>query len=180
MSMEVSYTPRMVTMALQALARNHGDVDLTARDLINDEFQVPAATLIDWMTDSHAEQYTRIAESLGAEIERSIIRQAQDNMHRAGQLQTDLLERVGRVQREELLSQALRAVTDARSKSTNTLLLLTGRSITGNDGGATVEAMTRLVNSLQGLGLVKVAPSIAATLGDGDVEEITDAGADRR
>lgn len=161
-------------MALQALARNQGDVELTSMELINDEFQVPVATLIAWMTETHSEQYTRIADGLGAEIERQVIRQAQDNMKRAGEIQADLLERVALIERPELVSQALRAVTDARTKSTTALLLLTGRSITGNDGGATIEAMTRLVNSLQGQGLVKIAPSIAATLGPEDVHEITD------
>lgn len=163
-------------MALQAVARNQGDVELTARELINDEFQVPAATLIDWITETHAEQYSRIVDGLGAEQERRVIRQAQDTLVRAGEVQSELVEAIatqlhdGKI-RPEVLPQSLRSITDVRAKSVNSLLLLTGRSVTGNTGEATVEAMTRLVNSLQGLGLVKVAPSIAATLGSEDVQE---------
>lgn len=166
-------------MALQQLARDEGDTVKTANRLINDEFMVPAATLVMWVTETHAEQYARIAEGIGAEQERQVIRQAQDTLVYAGTVQRKLVEEIeiklteGKI-RPEALPQALRSVTDVRSKSTTSLLLLTGRSVTGNAGEATVEAMTRLVTSLQGLGLVKVAPSIAATLGSEDVIEDAD------
>lgn len=158
-------------MALQALARNEGDVELTARELVNDEFMVPAATLIDWITETHVEQYERIYKAYGGERERRAVQQAHNLIVRTGELQATMIERVGEVTRPELVSQALRALTDARRKGVNDLLLLTGRSITGGSETATVEAMTRLVTGLQGLGLIKVSPTIAATLTDADVME---------
>lgn len=163
-------------MALQALARNEGDVAETASELINDEFQVPRSTLIEWMTETHAEQYHRIVDQLGNENERRVIAQAHNVTVRAGEVQADLVEHLATLLdtgklRPELVPQSIRALTDARAKSVNSVLLLTGRSITGDTGGADVEAMTRLVEGLQSLGLVKIAPNIAATLGPEDVHE---------
>lgn len=158
-------------MTLQALARNEGDVSKTADELINEEFQVPAATLIEWITETHVEQYNRIADAIGAELERRAVQQAHKLIIKAGELQYDMVVRAGAIERQELVPQALRALTDARRKGVNDVLLLTGRSITGASDAATVEAMTRLVTGLQGLGLIKVAPNIAATLNDADVVE---------
>lgn len=163
-------------MALQQLARNKGDIAATADELVNDEFQVPAATLVEWSTETHAEQYDRITKSLGYELERRAVQQAQEMIVRTGELQMEMIEEVGRIRRQELTPQALRALTDARRKGVNDVLLLTGRSITGGSEAATVEAMTRLVTGLQGLGLIKVAPSVALTLGDSEI--VDEGGAD--
>lgn len=161
-------------MALTALVRDLGDVEKTASRLIADEFMVSADVLALWKTETHVEQYKRIEEHLGHEIERDAIMTAQHTIRRGGELRLALLERVGKIERQELVSQALRAVSDATRKATTELMLLTGRPIDGASNDASVEAMTRLVTGLQELGLVKVAPQIAVALdGDDVIEEPT-------
>lgn len=156
-------------MALSALVRDHGDVEKTANRLIGDEFMVSADVLAVWKADTHAEQYRRLEEQLGREIERDAIGTLQHTIRRAGEIRLDLLERVALIERPELVSQALRAVSDAGRKATTELMLLTGRPVNGASGDASVEAMTRLVTGLQELGLVKLAPSIAETITDAQV-----------
>lgn len=174
MGTDLSYTPRQVTQALQALARDNGDVEATAEKLIDDEFMVTAAVLYEWKTETHAEQYSRIVEALGAELERNAIIQLQRIVGRANDLKLGMMERVGEITRPELVSQALRALSDVGAKSTNQLMQLTGRPVAGNAGDASVEAITRIVTGLQAAGLIKIAPSVVATLGPGDVEEVRD------
>jgi hypothetical protein len=168
---ELDYTARQVTMALTALVRDRGDVEVTAARLIGDEFMVSADTLAFWKTDTHAEQYKRLEEHIGRETERDAITTAQQVIKRGGELKLELLEYVGEIRRPELVSQALRAVSDATAKATTELMQLTGRPVSGASGDASLESMTRLVTGLQELGLVKLAPSIAATLTDADVIE---------
>lgn len=158
-------------MALTALVRDHGDVEKTANRLIGDEFMVSADTLTLWKADVHAEQYRRLEEQLGREVERDAILRAQQIIRRGNELTLDLMERVGRIERQELVSQALRAMSDATKKATTELMLLTGRPVTGASGDASVEAMLRLVTGLQETGLIKIAPGIAETLTDADVIE---------
>lgn len=171
MGHEVDYTSRQITTALTALVRDHGDVEVTAGRLIGDEFMVSADTLALWKADTHAEQYRRLEEQLGREIERDAIMRTQQIIKRSGELKLELLERVGAITRQELVPQALRAVSDAGAKATTELMQLTGRPVSGASGDASVDAMLRLVTGLQETGLIKIAPSVAATLTDADVVE---------
>jgi hypothetical protein len=166
---ELDYTPRQVTMALTALVRDRGDVEVTAARLIGDEFMVSADTLALWKTDTHAEQYKRIEEHIGRETERDAITTAQQTSSAAASCKLELLERVGEIRAPGArLPGAARRVNDATAKATTELMQLTGRPVNGNAGDASVEAMTRLVTGLQELGLVKLAPSIAETISDAD------------
>jgi hypothetical protein len=169
---EISYTPRQVTEALQALARDFGDVDKTAERLIADEFQVSAETLHLWKTETHAEQYKRLLENMGHELERSAIQQLQQRITRTNELAMEMAERVGQIQRQELTPGALRALTDASAKATTELMQLTGRPTAG-DGS--IENMLRLISGLEGAGFLKIAPSVAYTLRPEDVTEDPDA-----
>lgn len=171
MGKELDYTPRQVTMALQALARDFGDVEKTAERLIGDEFMVSPDTLWLWRVDLHAEQYTRIVDNLGTELERNAITQLQQRIVRTNELAMTMAERVGEVTRAELVSQALRALTDASAKASTELMQITGRPVSGNAGDASVEAMSRLLNGLAGAGLIKIAPSIAFSLDPSQIQE---------
>lgn len=174
MGKELSYTPRMVTMALQALARDHGDVDRTAERLLNDEFQVPAETLYLWKTELHAEQYNRLLENMGHELERTAIQQLQHRIARVNELTMDMAERVGQIQRQELTAGALRALTDASAKATTELMQLTGRPVNGAAGDGSIENMLRVIAGLEGSGFLRVAPSVAYTLHPDQVTEVPD------
>lgn len=171
MGKDVSYTPRQVTMALQALARDYGDVEKTADRLINDEFQVPAETLWQWKQDTHAEQYNRLLDVMGHELERSAIQQLQQRITRTNELVETMAERVGEVTRPELVSQALRALTDASAKATTELMQLTGRPTNGAAGDGSIEGMIRLISGLESAGFLKVAPSVALTLDPSQVQD---------
>lgn len=171
MGKELTYTPRMVTLALQALARDFGDVDKTADRLVNDEFQVPAETLYLWKTESHAEQYNRLLENMGHELERTAIQQLQHRITRVNELAMEMAERVGGIQRQELTPAALRALTDASSKASTELMQLTGRPINGAAGDGSVENMLRLIAGLESSGFLKVAPSVAYTLDPSEIKE---------
>lgn len=174
MGTEIAYTPRQVTLALQQLALDFGNVETTAEKLINDEFQVPALTLLAWKLEEHAEQYGRIADQLGAQLERGAITQLQETIIKANEGRLELIERVALIERPELVSQALRALSDASAKASTELMQLTGRPTDGRDGDASVDAMIRLVTSLQGAGLINVAPAVAATLAPTEIEEVTE------
>jgi hypothetical protein len=169
---ELAYSSRQVTLALQALARDFGDVDKTADRLINDEFQVPAETLYLWKTEVHAEQYNRLLDNMGHELERSAIQQLQQRITRTNELAMEMAERVGEITRAELTPQALRALTDASAKASTELMQLTGRPINGAAGDGSIENMLRVISGLQSAGFLKVAPSVAAfTL---DAESVTE------
>lgn len=166
----------MVAQALAALARDYGDVDKTAERLIDDEFMVPAATLYEWKTEVHAEQYSRIAQGLGSELERDAIQQLQQTLVRSNELRLEMLERVGGITRPELVSQALRAISDAGAKASTELMQITGRPVNGAAGDGSVDAMLRLLGSMQSMGLVSVAPSVQGSI-DGTAEDMSDRGA---
>lgn len=179
MGKEIAYTPGQVQIALRALARDHGDVDKTAERLLDDgegfeSFMVPAGTLDLWKNETHAEQYKQLVERMGAELERDAVIHLQRTITRANRARDDLIERVSQIERPELVSQALRAISDASAKSTNQLMQLTGRPVAGAAGDASVEAITRVVKGLEAAGLISVSPRVSATLTPEDVEEVKD------
>jgi hypothetical protein len=45
------YTPQQVTRALRELVAHGGDCEKTAEELLDDEFQVPVATLRRWRAE---------------------------------------------------------------------------------------------------------------------------------
>jgi hypothetical protein len=123
---DLDFSPDQVTRALRELVAHAGDPEAAAEALVDDEFQVPVATLRRWKRDTHAEQYRRLEEEYGRELERIATEQARATIVRAGQIERDLLEQVKDVPRE-VAPQALRAAADVKSKSVDKLLALTGR-----------------------------------------------------
>jgi hypothetical protein len=158
---EITYEPEMVTKALLALAANSGDAKITAEQLIEGDFQVTEATLLLWKHDVHAERYKRFERELANERERRTVSVLQDTITETSQIKRDMLEQVKQTaERPEMAGHALRAITDAESKSVSSLLALTGRPTDGRqEGGA--DALSRLVLGMAERGLVRLAPGLS-------------------
>jgi hypothetical protein len=124
---DLDFSPEQVTRALRELVAHAGDPTAAAEALVDDEFQVPVATLRRWKRDTHAEQYRRLEEEYGRELERIAAEQARATIVRAGQIERDLLERVKDAP-PDVAPQALRAAADVKSKNVDKLLALTGRA----------------------------------------------------
>ena len=156
----IEYTAEQVTKALLALAANAGDAKLTAEELI-DDFQVTEATLLLWKHETHAERYKRFERELAAERERRTVSILQDTITETSRMKKGLLEKVeATADRPEYAGHALRAITDAESKSVSSLLALTGRPTDGRqDGGG--DALARLVMGMAEKGLVTLAPGLS-------------------
>ena len=155
------YTPEQVTKALMQLVANAGNVAATARDLIDDEFQVPEPTLRIWKNERHAEQYRRLEERYGQELEALAVEAARRNIQLAGEKKRALLERVNPEKVDERdLPQMLKAVTDAEAKGTQGLLQLTGRP-TNPQGSQGSEDVVKLLNKMIEAGYVGLAPGVS-------------------
>jgi predicted kinase len=154
---EPTYSQEQVTKALLALAANAGDAKLTAEQLQEGDFMVTEATLLLWRHEEHRERYERFARELAYDRESRVVGLLQETLVETSRIKRDLLPQVEKsATRPELAGHALRAVTDAESKSTSSLLALTGRPTDGRrEVGA--EAMVRLVEGLAAKGLVNVA-----------------------
>jgi hypothetical protein len=160
----MEYTSEQRTKALLLLVENHGDVDKVADTLIDDEFQVPADTLRYWMLDEHKEQYRRLEADRGRRLEGEAISLMQETIRRVAELEQELVEAVGETRDPRYLSNALRAVADTKTRSTNALLQLTGRPVSGAQAGST-EAMLKLAQSLVEQGLLKPAEGVTLEAG---------------
>jgi hypothetical protein len=159
-AVENSYTSEQVTKALLALAANGGDAKETAAQLHEGDFMVTEATLLLWKTEEHAERYKRYARDLAQERESRTASILQDTIVETARMKRGLLEKVeATADRPEYAGHALRAITDAESKSVNSLLALTGRPTDGRtDGGG--DAIARLVLGMQAQGLIQLAPGL--------------------
>jgi hypothetical protein len=153
----MDYSQEQVTKALLALAANAGDAKLTAEQLHDGDFKVTEATLLLWRHEHHRERYERFARELAYERESRVVGVLQETLVETARIKKGLLDKVEEsARRPELAGHALRAITDAESKSTSSLLALTGRPTDGRrEVGA--EAMVRLVEGLAAKGLVNVA-----------------------
>jgi hypothetical protein len=160
MSKAVTYTPEMVTKALAQLVANGGNVSKTAEDLIDDEFQVPVATLRHWKNETHAEQYRRLEERYGKELEELAVAQARLNIELAGQKKRALLNQVPEKPPVDQLAQLLKAVTDAESKGTQGLLQLTGRP-TNPVGNQETGEVLKLLQTMADRGYLTLAPGVS-------------------
>lgn len=147
-----------MTLALLRLAQNGGNIDVTADELIDDRFQVPAATLELWMLDTHGEQYKRIEKALGSRREENAVARLRRIIERTSELRVDMIEDVGKIDDQRLLPQALRALSDAEAKSTTMLLQLTGRPVSGDRQGQGTVALAR---AMVEAGFLRLAPGVS-------------------
>lgn len=155
------YTPEMVTKALLSLVANQGNVQKTAEELIDDSFQVPVATLRAWKNDRHAEQYRRLEEAYGKELEAEAVEMARANIRLAGDKKRALLARIDPEKAPaDQLAQLLKAVTDAEAKGTDGLLKLTGRP-TNPQGDHSAGEVVRLLTTMAERGYLQLAPGIS-------------------
>jgi hypothetical protein len=155
------YSPEQVTKALMQLVANGGNVSKTAEDLVDDEFQVPVATLRAWKNDRHAEQYRRLEEAYGKELEAEAVEVARLNIRLAGDKKRALLERIDPEKTpSDQIAQTLKAVTDAEAKGTDGLLKLTGRP-TNPQGDHSAGEVVRLLTTMAERGYLQLAPGIS-------------------
>lgn len=167
----VSYSSEQRTKALMVLAETHGDVDAVADMLIDDEFQVPADTLRYWMLEQHREQFNRLMEDHGRQLEADTIAQLRETIRHTSTVKHELIDRVRElaIASPREAPHALRAITDAEAKSTVQILQLTGRPVSGaREGGS--DAMLKLARHMIDQGLLRPADGI--TLDPADVEEV--------
>lgn len=160
---DLDFSPEQVTRALRELVAHAGDPEQAAEALVDDEFQVPVATLRRWKRETHAEQYRRLEEEYGRELERIATEQARATIVRAGQIERDLLERVKDAP-PDVAPQALRAAADVKSKNVDKLLALTGRA---GYGAPQATEFGALLRHMQGKGYVK----LNVTLEGGDAPD---------
>jgi methionyl-tRNA synthetase len=155
------YSPEQVTKALMQLVANAGNVRKTAQDLIDESFQVPEPTLRIWKNERHVEQYRRLEEKYGQELEALAVESARQNIQLASQKKRELLDRIepDKVTVSDL-PQMLKAVTDAQAKGTNALLQLTGRP-TNPQGSQGSEDVVRLLQTMAERGYLALAPGVS-------------------
>lgn len=144
--------PATVTRALLQLVANAGNVAKTAK-----EVGVPESTLRSWKNDLHSEQYRRLEEDHGRELELQAADQARQTIVRAGEIERELLERARQAQ-SDMVPQALRAVTDVKAKNVDRLLSLTGRPVQPRDSDG--NDLIGLVKSMVDRGYVRVVAGV--------------------
>lgn len=161
--MSVTYTAGEVTAALLQLVANDGNVRKTSEELIDDGFQVPESTLRLWKNDTHREQYLRLEQEHGKNLEREAVNIAQARMLRAANLEERVLQKIedalddGKLDVRDL-PQTLRALTDTKGKTTDQLLKLTGRPTAPKDPGG--NDLVQLVLGMVDRGLVRAAAGV--------------------
>lgn len=145
------YTPEQITLGLMAVAAHGGDCTVAGEELLDDEFQVPVATLRRWITQTHAERYKQIVQEHGHELEQHTVEILRGNAKKAAEIERDLLDDMKTVPLEQK-PQALRAVADVKAKSVDKLLALTGRPT----DGAPPSDLPALLRSMAAKGVVKL------------------------
>ena len=144
-----------------SLVANGGNVKATAEELTDGEFRVPMATLRAWKNEVHAEQYRRLEERYGRELEQEAVEVARQNIRRAGDKKRALLDRIDpETAPPDQLAQLLKAVTDAEAKGTDGLLKLTGRP-TNPTGDHSAGEVVRLLTTMAERGYLQLAPGIS-------------------
>lgn len=146
------YSPEQVTGALMQLVANGGNAAQTAKQV-----EIPEQTLRAWKNDVHSEQYRRIEDNHGRELERQAVEQARETIVRAGEIERELLEKA-RTARPDVVPQALRAVTDVKAKNVDRMLALTGRPVQPKE---TQGDIVQLLKTMMDKGYVRLAAGIS-------------------
>lgn len=170
MKRDLSYNAKQVTEALTVLAEYAGDTVRAAdelRDRDENPIEIRASTLRLWKTEQHVEQYRKLEEQLGGEMENTAIQRARQLINQADTKLEVLVERAGEAQGDQV-PQAIRAIADVKSKSGNVLMQLTGRPMNPKDNSSSdiVDLLKHMVDR----GYLSLAPDVAASV-EGSVEE---------
>lgn len=137
------YTPEIVTAVLTDLVMAGGvakAIEKKWADVVGYEL------ICRWKRETHFAQYREIEERYGRELEDLMVTRARTNAQRAGEIEAELIERMLTVEGRDA-PQALRAITDAKTKNIDKMLSLTGRpsQITeSRDMGAILEGLARM------------------------------------
>lgn len=118
---------------------------------------VPAyGTICKWRTDTYSETWLDMERRHAEEIEDEIIRMQRARVHRASEIELDMMEKVAREANGRDLPFALRAIADVKSKSLDGLLKMTGRA-QQTSGGTSFE---QLIRDMSGKGYLKLSVSL--------------------
>lgn len=101
--------------------------------------------------------------------EKKVVDQLSANISRAVEIEADLIERLADVKSVDLLPRALSAVSDARSKSIDGLLKLTGRT-----PDAPAQGLVEMLRSMADKGYLRMSVDLGPA-----PEKSDDAGTDR-
>lgn len=137
------FPPEVVTAVLTDLVAAGGVAKRIEKKW---EGTVTYQTICQWKRETHFAQYREIEERYGRELEELLVVQARANAMRAGEIEAELIEKMLTVEGRDA-PQALRAITDAKTKNVDKMLSLTGRpsQITeSRDMGAILESLARL------------------------------------
>lgn len=173
MGRELSYTPAEVTRALTLLAINGGDCARTATELREDDenpIEMRASTLRAWRKETHVEQYRRLVEETGAELEERATQRARTLIDKADTQLERLIERAGDAQGDQVPA-TLRAVADVKAKSGNLLMQLTGRPTNPRDNSTS--DIVELLKHMADRGYLNLAPDVQDAV-EGTAEPVDD------
>lgn len=151
----VVYRSEQIRHALTELVAQDGNVARTVR-VLNDDENAPhpeQGTLRKWR-DEFTELYAEIERTHAQVVEQEITSMLRTRVHRAAEIEGDMLEKIADSKHD--LPQALRAVTDVRHKSVDSLMKLTGRD---KDSGRT-EDLTSMVSAMEAKGIVKLTVNL--------------------
>lgn len=150
-----AYTPEQVTKGLMAVVAHGGNVAAASEELIDDEYQIPAARLREWKTTTHTEQYRQLQDRAARELEDEAVETARGIIKRAGELEQAVLDRLeDKIQSMDgrELALAAKQLSDVKSKNVEKVLQLTGRGGERESG----EDFASLLRGLSQLGLVRL------------------------
>jgi hypothetical protein len=137
-----TYTDDEIAAALMFVVANHGNVNAAA-----EKSEIPRQTLERWVNDTHREQYAELDRRHGNELEAQMVRQTRASIVKAGEMELDLLEKLGGVQPREIPA-ALQAVASVKDKGIGKMLALTGRPSDGrrDTPGELMDGLKHLAN----------------------------------
>ena len=115
-------------------------------------------TLHRWKNELHAEQYRRLSEKYGKELEQEAVANARAVILKAHDEQLKMIDKVAKAD-FNLAPQALKALTDAKKSATQELMQLTGRPISPQGSEGTNE-IVKLASKLIEAGLMKPVPGV--------------------
>lgn len=151
----VVYRPEQIREALMALVANDGNLAKTTREINEGGWSLKVDTLRRWR-EEYSELYGDLERKADEIKETEIVAMLRSRIHRAAEIEEDLLERAGNVIHSRDIPTALKAVNDVKTKSIDGLLKMTGRDQTQGNS----ESLESLVASMEARGYAKLTVNL--------------------
>lgn len=153
MSKSVQHSSQAVRNGLTALIASAGNASEAARLLKRDGVLDVASTTLTIWRDEYPELYADLEKQHQRWIEEEFIDTLRARARRAAEIEADLMERVAQVDQPRDVPNALRAITDAKSKSIDAVMKLTGQDRSGESQSSSLE---QTLKQLAANGTIKV------------------------